>query len=304
MRPGSAFFTGARASRDECLVKHLHESRAVVRVTVAFIQLDELLDLLAHRLFNDARFRRDHIAPLRTRIEERVFDRDGNLVGLRELAGIQLPSAGLVPFRLLLVRHAREHVVVDVASVVARFDDADGNSERSEVSSQRIREPFDRVLAHDVRRYAGTGEDSGNRADVDDAPLPGDDQRLERLDHHHRPVHVHLHANVELFEAHVGNRVDRPDTGIVHQSMETASRFRDRFHCSRYVRGPRDVQTQRLHVADGSQSLEILVLARRGVDEIALCGEPLGDLAADAAAGSGDEDSLDGLLFGRFGLRE
>jgi hypothetical protein len=36
-----------------------------------------------------------------------------------------------------------------------------------------------------------------------------------------------------------------------------------------------------------------------GVDEVALCGEPLGDLAADAAAGSGDEDSFGDVLFGR-----
>jgi hypothetical protein len=86
--------------------------------------------------------------------------------------------------------------------------------------------------------------------------------------------------------------------------MESASRFRDSVECRRDVRGARDVEAQGLHIADGTQGREILVFARRGVDEIAVSGEQFGDLATDAAARTGDQYSLGDLGFVRHRLRE
>jgi hypothetical protein len=127
---------GARLRRSERLVEHLDESRAIERVTLAFIQLHELLDLLAHRPLDDAPLGRDHIAAFRSCLKEGLLNRDCNVVRLRELVWIHVSSTGLDVFRLSLLRQSREHVGADVASIVTWFDDTDSNSERSELSSQ------------------------------------------------------------------------------------------------------------------------------------------------------------------------
>src|SRR5688572_15669958 len=86
---------GARASRGERLVEYLDESRAVERVTLAFIQLHELLDLLAHRPLDDARLGRDHIAAFRARLKEGLLNRDCNVVRLRVSVWIRRSTASM-----------------------------------------------------------------------------------------------------------------------------------------------------------------------------------------------------------------
>ena len=81
---------GARSGGRECLVEHLDESCALVRVRLTFVQLHELLDLLADRFLNHSRIRRDYVATLRTGFKESLRNRNGNLVGLRELARVQV----------------------------------------------------------------------------------------------------------------------------------------------------------------------------------------------------------------------
>ena len=77
-----------------------------------------------------------NIAAFRTRLKQCLFYRQGNVSGLRVLGGGQLRSEGLDDFLFLSFRESREHILVDVAPVVAGFDDTDLNPEGSELNRQ------------------------------------------------------------------------------------------------------------------------------------------------------------------------
>ena len=101
-------------------------------------------------------------------------------------------------------------------------------------------------------------------------PLRRDDERRERLDHHHGSIDVHLHAQIEFLHPHFRERAERRNTGIVHEAVKAAAGFGHCFHSSCNVCRLRDVQAQGLHVLDRAERLQILFFPRGGIHEVAL----------------------------------
>jgi len=83
------------------------------------------------------------------------------------------------------------------------------------------------------------------------------------------------------------SRADRNDASVVHQTIQTASRFGDGSHCR--LRCPVVVTSSLTGVrSDGSSACQSESF-RHGVNEIAVTGEAFGDLAADARTAPGDQ---------------
>jgi hypothetical protein len=153
-------------------------------------------------------------------------------------------------------------------------------------------------FAHGIRRHVAAGEDSGDRADVDNAPLARGDQRREGLRHAIRAVDVHVHEQVELFHARVGDGTDGRDAGVVHEPIQPAIRAGDRGQRRVDVFLFRDVELHGLHVPDLAERVEIRLLASTCVDEVALGREVLGDRSTDAGTRARHQHGLRAIARG------
>src|SRR6516162_7982565 len=125
-----------RSSFGERLIQHLDKRRAAVGVRLIFVELHELLDLLADRTLYQVPLLSDHVATLRIVLGKRLLNRKRYVVGLWKLEYIQRRSQSFGHFLSLVFRESGEHVLVDVAPVVTGLDDTDLNTEGSELNSQ------------------------------------------------------------------------------------------------------------------------------------------------------------------------
>jgi hypothetical protein len=118
----------------ERVVKHLDQRRTFVRVGLAFVQLDQLLDLLADRYFCLALLGYHQVASLRAGPEECPLGCGSDLVGLLVLAPIRKSRFSACSLG---------SVLADIGFVVAGLDDADGNAEGCEIPCKRIGKRLD-----------------------------------------------------------------------------------------------------------------------------------------------------------------
>jgi hypothetical protein len=103
---------------------------------------------------------------------------------------------------------------------------------------------------------------------------------------------------VEVFFLHLSQRTAETDARVVDERIETASRARHGVDGRGDIAGARHVKPQRADIRDGIEILQVLLLARAGVDEVALFRQTLGDLAPDPGAGARDQHGLLGIWRG------
>ena len=82
------------------------------------------------------------------------------------------------------------------------------------------------------------------------------------------------------------------DAGIVHEPPQSAPGLRDFRHRCVHIGLFGHVEPDRLHVLDLAERREVGILARARVDEVSGRGQMLGEIAADAGAGAGDQHRL------------
>jgi hypothetical protein len=107
-----------------------------------------------------------------------------------------------------------------------------------------------------------------------------------------RAVDVRLHHQIELLHRGVSEGTDRRDSGVVHQPVQAATRIRDRLDGGVDILRVRYVEAHRLNVLDSGKGLQICLLARAGIDEVAVGREPLGDLAPNAGTRTRDQNGF------------
>ena len=73
---------GLRSGLGERLIQHLDERRAIISVRLTFVELHELLDLLADRHLGFLLIGNHHVAALRVRLRQCLLDRSSHLIGL------------------------------------------------------------------------------------------------------------------------------------------------------------------------------------------------------------------------------
>src|SRR5690348_10407586 len=130
---------GSRPSLGERVIKHLDQRRTLVSVGLAFVQLDQLLDLLADRYLCLALLGHHQVAALRAGLEECPLGCGCDLIGLLVLAPVRKSRFSTCSLG---------RVLADIGFVVAGLDDADGDAEGCEVPCKRIGKRLDGVLAH------------------------------------------------------------------------------------------------------------------------------------------------------------
>ena len=115
-----------------------------------------------------------------------------------------------------------------------------------------------------------------------------------------RAEHVHVHHPLEVLVLRIDQRTDDGDARVVHEAIEATARLGDRLDRGSDLGRVRDVESHGVDVLDRVELGEVAVLAGARVDEVAVLRQPLGDLAADAGAGAGDQH---GFLRGGSGCR-
>src|SRR5690606_28390572 len=190
-----------------------------------------------------------------------------------------------------LVGEAGRHVGLDEAG----GDDVGRHALAAEFAGKGLGETDEAGLGGGVVGLAGVAHHAGGAADVDDAAeaalhhgpggsAAGDEGALE----------VHADDLVELLIAHAHQQVVAGDAGVVDEDVEPAVLGGDLF--DRRAEGGavadingRDTRGSSCGLDGG---LEVVERGFGAADEhhvAAIRGETLGDAAADAAAGSGDD---------------
>ena len=138
-------------------------------------------------------------------------------------------------------------------------------------------------------------QDPGNGPDGHDPALLRKDEGQEGLCHPVGAGDVHRHHQVKLLQLGVCQRAHCGDAGVVDQPVQSPAPLGDGRDRRLDVLRLGHIQPYGLYILDLAQRLEIGILARPGVHEVTVGGEPLGDLATDTGARAGHEDSFLGL---------
>ena len=191
----------------------------------------------------------------------------------------------------LVEEHRGPHAVgADAADVDAPL------ARDAQVGEGREAEPHHRVLGGGVHRLAGHRCQAGERGDVDDVAAPGRAHQLEGGDGAvHRAERVDLEHQPARLVGGVPRRPGDQDAGVVDPEVEAVAPLGGQqrglaagLGVAYVERGAEDVRPGLVADLPGRLGGEHLVDVGE-VDDVPATGQPQGDLAAEAAAGAGDQ---------------